>query len=177
MLSHDHERKMMRALAAGALVLFAPVTGCSPRRSPPPSLWFDGLPVAGSLADAKRAGFNTCVSFTTYLHCRRFGVTIAGLGPFDAALDLYGSDGSGGFDELTVWNSKDSEYVFSLADALRNQGWSECFTGRGTGDQAVGDQAIYSRKGASAFISLDLSYWATRRFRVIPNWKRSEKRC
>lgn len=159
-------------LAAAGIALT--VVACQPKHPPPPqALLYEGLPVAGSLADAKRAGFNACVSYTTDLHCRRFGVMIAGQGPYDAAVDLVGSDGSGGFHHLTVWSSKDPQDVFAIPEALKAQGWRECFLGTAKG----GDQAIYTRAGSPVFMAMDLSYWGTRRLRVLPGWNKTERRC
>lgn len=151
------------------------VTACERESLPPPpkALSFEGLPVTGSLADAKRAGFTACASYTTDLLCRRAGITIAGQGPYDAAVDLVGSDGSGGFHYLTVWSSKDPQDVFAIPNALKAQGWRECFLGGPKG----GDQAIYTREGSPVFMAMDLSYSGTRRLRVLPGWNKTERRC
>ena len=89
---------------------------------------------------------------------------IDGAGPYDAAVDLVGSNGAGGFDQLTLWDDRDNDAVFSLADALERGGWTKCLTG----DGRVGDQAIYTRAGAPVRASMDISYWSKRRLRFIP---------
>ena len=89
------------AVALMAAILWA---GAEPVRTPPPSLAFEGLPVSGSAADARRAGFTECVKIDAFrARCRRSGLMMAGEGPYEAALDLIGSDGRGGFDHLTRW--------------------------------------------------------------------------
>lgn len=152
-----------RPVAFVALLLLA---GCGPKRTPPPSLTFEGLPVRGSLADARRAGFTDCVQPDwDSLRCRRHGVTVKGAGPFEAAVDLAGHDGSGGFDQLIVWHEADQYAVYKITDVLDAEHWQNCSTG--TGDR--GDQIVYTRTGVPVRMSMDLSYWGKRRLRVIPD--------
>lgn len=150
------------------------LAGCgSPHRPPPPSLAFGGLPVSGSLADAQRAGFTDCVSPDWgRLRCRRHGVTFEGARAYEAAVDLVGNDGSGGFDQLTLWHDRDQYAVYRITDMLDRQGWRNCSTG--SGDR--GDQIIYTRAGMPVRISMDLSYWGKRRLRILPGWSR-ERGC
>jgi hypothetical protein len=133
-------------------------------RPPPPPLRFDGLPVSGSLADARKAGFDRCIADTIDMRCRRDKVMLLGQGPYSAALDLVGSDGGGGFDQLILWHDWDQNAVLAIAAALERQGWRSCYTGEGN----RGDQAIYTRDHAPVRISMDISYWGKRRLRVIP---------
>jgi hypothetical protein len=144
-----------------------------PDRPPPPPLSFEGLPVSGSLEDAHRAGFTSCWEDTTEMRCRRWGVMFLGFGPFNGALDLNGSNGGGGFDQLTLWHDRDQNAAIPVGTALERQGWRVCFTGEGS----RGDQAIYTRPDALVRISMDLSYWGKRRLRVIPEWNKREPRC
>lgn len=161
----------MRRLLAFALALLA---GCGgPQRPPPPALWFEGLPVSGSLADARKAGFGRCAEDRASMRCRRDGVMFLGQGPYDAALDLVGSDGAGGFDQLTLWHGRDQGAVLAITALLQRRGWRSCFTG----EEGKGDQAIYSLEGSPVKISMDISYWAKRRLRVIPAGDRREKAC
>ncbi|WP_242138346.1 hypothetical protein [Sphingomonas sp. TREG-RG-20F-R18-01] len=120
----------------------------------------------GSLADARRAGFTDCVQPDwDSLRCRRHGVTVKGAGPFEAAVDLAGHDGSGGFDQLIVWHEADQYAVYKITDVLDAEHWRNCSTG--TGDR--GDQIVYTRAGLPVRMSMDLSYWGKRRLRVIPD--------
>jgi hypothetical protein len=96
-----------------------------------------------------------------------------GQGPYEAALDLVGSDGAGGFGQLTLWHRRDQGAVLAIADVLKRQGWRSCFTG----EDGKGDQAIYSLEGSPVKISMDISYWVNRRLRVIPAGDRREKAC
>ena len=148
--------------------------GCESVREPPPSVFFEGLPVSGKVIDARRAGFTACVDLdAVHIRCRRTGVIMENTGPYDAAVDLDGRNGAGGFDHLTLWNDTDNDAVFRIAAALEREGWVRCLTG----DGRSGDQAIYSRPGSPVFLSMDISYWGKRRIRVIPEWNRRERRC
>lgn len=107
------------------------------------------------------------------MRCRRVGVMFLGFGPFDAALDLNGSNGGGGFDQLTLWHDQDQNAFIPLGAALERQGWRSCYTGEGN----RGDQAIYTHRHARVRISMDLSYWGKRRLRVLPPWNEREPLC
>ncbi|WP_238542441.1 hypothetical protein [Sphingomonas sp. PAMC 26621] len=120
----------------------------------------------GSLADARHAGFTDCVQPDwDRLRCRRHSVTVKGAGPFEAAVDLAGHDGSGGFDQLIVWHQADQYAVYKITDVLDAEHWRNCSTG--TGDR--GDQIVYTRTGMPVRMSMDLSYWGKRRLRVLPD--------
>lgn len=135
---------------------------------------FGGLPVSGKLSDAQRAGFNSCVNTDAIrMRCRRHAVMLAKSGPYEAAVDLVGSDGRGGFDQVTLWHDRDNYAVYQITDALEQAGWVYCQTGEGR----RGDQIIYTRKGSPVRISMDLSYWGKRRLRIIPEWNQQEPRC
>jgi hypothetical protein len=161
----------MRLALSIALALLA---GCGgPVRPPPPPLWFEGLPVSGSRADARQAGFDRCSEDRAKMRCRRAGVRLLGEGPYDAALDLVGSEGAGGFDQLTLWHDTDQGAVIAVTAVLERQGWRSCLTG----EDDKGDQKIYEREGAPVRISMDISYWAKRRLRVIPAGNKREPGC
>lgn len=167
-LAH-HSLKMI-VMALGLLA------GCghSDDRPPPPSLTVQGLPVSGTLGDALKAGFNTCVDITkTEMRCRRSGVMFQGFGPFNAAVNLNGRKGASGFDQLTLWHDQDQNALLAVATALERRGWRTCFTGEGH----RGDQGIYTHPGEPVRISLDLSYSGKRRLRVIPQWNKRERSC
>lgn len=149
------------------------LAACGPHRPPPPHLLFDGLPVSGSVEDARRAGFTDCVNGDAIsMTCRRHGVMLEGTGPYEASIDLVGGDGSGGFDQLVLWHERDQYAVYAAVDALQRHGWRHCNTG--SGDR--GDQVIYTRQGEKVRASMDLSYWSKRRLRLLPPWNR-EPRC
>lgn len=163
------------AMAGGALiVLLIVLVRCEPAYAPPPPYRsFAGLPISGALADARRAGFGRCLADNVTLRCRRSGVRLLGRGPYEAALDLPGSDGRGGFDHLTLWVRDDQQAVYAVGDALKARGWSECYSGVGS----RGDQAIFTRAGAPVRVSIDLSYWMKRRLRIFPEAIRGKPEC
>lgn len=161
-------------LRGGILSAAMLCTGCEPVRAPPPSLFFGDLPVSGNLADAQRAGFDICFNMDSiHMRCRRHGVMLDNQGPYEAAVDLVGSDGRGGFDQLILWHERDNNAVYKISEQLKKDGWGYCYTGT---DQR-GDQVIFTRKGSPVRISMDLSYWGKRRLRVIPEWNKREQRC
>ncbi|MET0241275.1 MAG: hypothetical protein ABW184_15385 [Sphingobium sp.] len=163
--------EMIHKLLPSTLFLLA---ACGTPGTPPTQSSFEGLPVSGSLADARRAGFVDCVRFdANAMRCRRHNVTFEGTGPYEAAVDLTGRDGSGGFDQLTLWHDRDQYALYDVTDALERQGWRRCNTS--VGDR--GDQNISTHEGVPVRISMDLSYWGKRRLRVIPNWNTRDRRC
>jgi hypothetical protein len=156
---------LVPVLGAGALIAGILWAGREPARTPPPSLSFAGLPVTGSAADARRAGFTRCVRIDAFrLRCRREPVMVFGEGPYEAAIDLIGSEGRGGFDRLTFWKNGGQEEIYRLVEALQRQGWRHCETG----DERWGDQDIYTHPGAPVRVSMDLSYYGKRRVRFLP---------
>ena len=159
--------------AAGLLPLLL-LAGCEPRHVPEPLLRFEGLPVRGSIADAKREGFPWCVTQTRTLRCRREGVMVMGQGPYTAAADLYHKDGSGGFDKLTLWHPYDQRAVSEVGKVLKAQGWQLCRTGP---NERHGDQEIYRKAGAPVRFSIDLSYYGKRRIRLIPERGQPTGKC
>lgn len=157
----------------GPILLAISLAGCTQYPPPPPPLSFDGLPVTGSLADARKAGFTWCIEDTIEMRCRHDAVTFLGQGPFNAVVTLEGGSGQGGFYDLTLWHDRDQDALFTIGKELERQGWNTCYTG----DGARGDQAIYTRAGSKVRISMDLSYWGKRRLRVLPEWNNWERRC
>ena len=155
-------------MRAGVLATLT-VAGCSPVAAPPPSVSFAGLPVSGKVGDARRAGFTDCVDLDArHIRCRRHQVMVENVGPYEAAVDLAGSGGEGGFDHLTLWHDTDNDAVFRVGSALEAAGWARCLTGNGR----AGDQAIYTRADAPVRVSIDISYWGRRRLRLIPGHRR-----
>ncbi len=162
-------------IARGPLLLIVGLLGgCGGAdHPPPPALWFEGLPVSGSLEDALKADFTRCRRSWTEMRCRRSGVMLLGHGPFSAAVDLNGHDGGGGFDQLILWHDGDQGAAIAIGTLLERQGWRSCYTGEGR----KGDQAIYSHPDARVRFSMDLSYWGKRRLRLLPEWNNRERRC
>ena len=158
----------------GLPMALALLAGCGgPDHPPPPPLSFEGLPVSGSREDAEKAGFTWCVADTTEMRCRKNGVTFLGHGPLNAAVDLNGRNGGGGFDQLTLWHDRDQNAVVLIGTLLERRGWRSCFTG----EDRKGDQAIYTHERAPVRVSMDISYWGKRRLRLIPTWNNREPRC
>lgn len=154
-------------------IAMASLAGCAPTRPPPPPLAYQGLPVSGSLADALKAGFGDCITDTIAMRCFRTDVRLLDQGPYKAAVDLVGSDGAGGFDQLTLWNDWDQNAVVAVTALLESRGWRSCFTGEGR----KGDQAVYTRKGEPVRFSMDLSYFGKRRLRILPAADETEPVC
>lgn len=173
--SRDRHHGPVAALCGtGAMVAALLAAGCQPIRKPPPSVFFHGLPVSGRLADARRAGFTDCFNMdVVHLRCRRHAVFVSGSGPFEAAVDLEGGEGEGGFDQLVIWHSRDNYAVYAIADALEKAGWKSC----STSENDRGDQAIYRRQGSPVWASEDISYFAKRRIRLLPEWNRAQRGC
>lgn len=157
-----------------SMLAFVLVAGCSRPGPPPAPSSFEGLPVTGSLADAQRAGFGGCFNYTAIeMRCRRHGVNLFGHGPYEAAVDLAGGDGEGGFAQLTLWSDDDADAVFPVTDVLEAQGWQQCMTGT----DERGELLVYTRPGSPVWIAMDLSYWGKRRLRLLPAWNRRELTC
>jgi hypothetical protein len=157
-----------RISARAFLALALLVVGCTPNRRPPPEILFAGLPVSGSLDAAKRAGFVRCFNMDAInVRCRRPGVMIHGLGPFEAAVDLRGSEGQSGFDHLTLWHDEDQSALYKVLVSLHRMGWRSCLTGT---DRA-GGQAIFTHPNSPVRVSVDISYYGERRMRIFPKWR------
>jgi len=156
-----------------AIGIVAMLPGCHHPGPPPPRLMFYNLPVSGTLADARHAGFTDCVAGSDSMRCRRRSVMFQGKGPYEAAVDLDGDDGGGGFDQLTLWHDDDQIAVQAAGDALHMAGWKLCMTGSGT----HGDYEIYTRQGSPVRVAIDISYWSKRRLRVIPERNPKKPLC
>lgn len=147
---------------------------CGEARQPPATFLFENLPVSGSLADARRAGFTACVSHNVDMRCRKEGVFFRKHGPFSAAVDLQGGDGAGGFDHLTLWHSSNQGALVEITNELRGDGWSECLTPLGSSWEG---RAIYQRKDSPIFIALDLTYWDRRTLKLYRAASTKAPRC
>lgn len=139
------------------------LASCGEARQPPAAFLFEDLPVSGSLADARRAGFTACLSGNVDMRCRKEGVFFRRHGPFSAAVDLQGGDGAGGFDHLTLWHALDQSALVAITNVLRDEGWSECLKPMGSSWEG---RAIYQHKDSPIFIALDLTYWDRRTLKV-----------
>jgi hypothetical protein len=160
--------------AAAYLSILALAGACTPVRPPPPRLFARGLPISGTVADARRAGFTECLNMDAVsLRCRRHNILFGPLGPFEAAVDMAGGRGQGGFDQLTLWHKRDNEAVYGIARLFSAAGWKHCYTG----DDRRGDQMILTHPAARVRVSMDVSYYAKRRIRLIPEWNRRERVC
>ncbi|MEG3085855.1 hypothetical protein [Sphingomonas sp. PB4P5] len=157
----------------GPLLALLAIAGCE-RPPPPPGLAVGDLPISGSLAAATRRGFTDCFkSDAIRMRCRRHDVMVMGYGPFEAAVDLIGGDGSGGFDQVTFWHDRDQYAVYAIAEAFERRGWTSCYNSL----TDRGDQIIYTRKGTPFQVMMDLSYYGKRRLRFVPEWNRRDRRC
>jgi hypothetical protein len=165
----DPRRSFARRPAFGCALMSALlIPGCEADRPPPPTLLFAGLPVSGSVDEALRAGFGSCFNTDAInMRCRRHGVMLYGHGPYEAAVDLRGSNGQSGFDHLTIWHDRDQRALYKILVPLHRMGWSFCYTGNERG----GDQAIFTRGNSPVRISMDISRYGDRRLRIFPTWK------
>lgn len=150
------------------------LAGCTPEPGPPPpALRFEGLVVSGSRVTAGEGGFGGCIADNVSLRCLRDDVRIVGQGPYRAAVELAGSDGAGGFDEVTLWHDTRQAAVLAVGNALLAQGWTLCRTGQ----EDRGDQLIYTKAGSPVRVSIDASYWNKRRVRIMPERGQPTGRC
>lgn len=162
----------MKPVVAIAVMLLA--GGCQAERmTPPANLKVDGLPITGSIAFARSLGFTQCLDFNAYFRCRRQGLSFAGEGPYSGAVDTRGPEGSGGFDQLTLWSEDDQFAVTAVGKRLIANGWQLCRTG--TEDR--GDQSIYRKAGSRVRVSIDASYWGKRRLRILPERGQPTGKC
>jgi hypothetical protein len=150
------------------LIIGALLAACSAKPPPPPRHDFDGIPVTGNYADAHAAGFTACIADNVSVRCRRTGLMIAGQGPYAGAIDLVGSDASGGFDHVTLWHDTDQSALVPVGDALKRQGWHNCLKG---------DREDYTRPGSPIRVAIDVSYWGKRRLIITREPPEAKARC
>lgn len=163
--SAEYGRLNTRFVYAGAAMLGLLATGCTPDRPPPPPLLFAGLPASGSLAFARKLGFNACFNMDAIrVRCRKPRVLFLGQGPYEAAVDLSGSKGQSGFNHVVMWHADDQRALYDVLIPLYRRGWRACITGT----ERAGDQAIFILASASVWISVDISYYGKRRLRIFP---------
>lgn len=154
--------------AMSRLAILWPLTalvaaGCGdrPSQAPPepaivPAALFEGLPLSGNLATALAAGFGNCIDGTRGLRCRKEGVTLMGVGPLSAAIDLDAApEGSPSrFDHVTLWHANDQGAVLDLSPALAKAGWQSCLTP---------DAERFWHPPSPLRIAIDTNYWGSRR--------------
>ena len=148
---------MGRSAIRGSLAALV-LSGCndpSPVDEKPvaPVAIFEGLPLSGNKATALAAGFGACLETSNALRCRKSGVMIKGIGPFEAAVDLKPAAG-GRFDNVTLWHDSDQGAALPLKPVLENSGWKSCLTP---------DAERYWAPPSPLRIAIDTSYWGKRR--------------
>ena len=170
--------RVVQARAIALLPVLALLLASCQRYGPPPAgMTFEGLPVSGSLALARQLDFDRCIAFPATMRCRQQGVMIGGEGPYNAAVDLRGGRGQGGFDHLILWHDTDQMAVYEVAELLERQGWRSCYKPLPPPKQSWGDQQILTHSNARVRVSMDLSYYAKRRLRIIPEWNPRKPVC
>jgi hypothetical protein len=149
---------MTRHAIVAALMLLA-LPGCGDRLSDAakepatkPSAVFEGLPLSGNLATARAAGFGICLEDTKGIRCRKDNVTLLGIGPLSAAIDLTGSPAR--FDHVTLWHPTDQSLVIDVKTPLARAGWQSCLTP---------DAERLWNPPSPIRIAMDTNYWANRR--------------
>ena len=152
-----------------------PLSGCGSSGSSPdqkparPVALFEGLPLSGNQATAVAAGFRDCLDATMGVRCRR-EVTLFGVGPLHAAVDLSGAgpDGSARFDHVTLWHPSDQSAVLALEGALQSRGWASCLTK---------DAERFWHPPSPLRIAIDTSYWGHRRVVIAAAPREAEPFC
>ncbi|KRB86477.1 hypothetical protein ASE00_07200 [Sphingomonas sp. Root710] len=132
------------------------LSGCGEKPAPEPALKpaavFEGLPLSGNLATALAAGFGNCLEDTKGIRCRKDGVTVMGVGPLSAAIDLAGNPAR--FDHVTLWHPRDQGAVLDIKPALDHAGWHSCLTP---------DAERLWHPPSPLRIAIDTNYWGSRR--------------
>lgn len=120
-----------------------------------PSAVFEGLPLSGNLATAIAAGFGNCMEDTKGIRCRKDNVSVLGVGPLSAAVNLTGSPAR--FDQVTLWHSTNQGLVLDIKPPLQQAGWQSCLTP---------DAERLWKPPSPLRIAIDTNYWGSRRFVV-----------
>jgi len=125
-------------------------------RKPLPAPFFEGLPLSGNLATARKAGFGACLDGTKGMRCRKEGVMVMGVGPLSAAVDLDAApiEAPARFDHVTLWHATDQGAVLDLGERLKNADWQSCLTP---------DEERYLHLPSPVRIAIDTNYWGIRR--------------
>lgn len=162
---------MGRAATTGLLALLA-LTACSDpfaeqakQAALRPSAVFAGLPLSGNLATALGAGFGDCLADNIVLRCTKRDVTVLGVGPVLAAVDI--GIKSRRFDHVTLWHRTDQSKLIELRPLLTGAGWQSCLTP---------DEERFWRPPSPIRLAIDTNYWANRRL-VISAPAENQKYC
>ncbi|WP_235537466.1 hypothetical protein [Sphingomonas sp. Root1294] len=131
-----------------------------------PSAVFEGLPLSGNLATALAAGFGNCLEDTKGIRCRKEGVTLLGVGPISAAVDLTGTPAR--FDHVTLWHPADQGLVLDVKPLLERSGWRSCLTP---------DAERLWHPPSPLRIAIDTNYWGSRRLVVSAPPPAAEPYC
>jgi len=131
-------------------------TPAADQKAEKPSAVFEGLPLSGNYATARKAGYGSCLEGTLGLRCRKDGIVIMGIGPLNSAVDLdrEGADGNARFDHVTLWHDSDQGAMLPLKAVLEKAGWQSCLTA---------DEERFWKPPSPLRIAMDTSYWGKRR--------------
>lgn len=163
---------MARHAIIAALTLLA-LPGCGDRLSDAakespvaPSAVFEGLPLSGNMATAVAAGFGNCIEDTKAIRCRKNGMSLLGVGPLSAAVDLTGTPAR--FDHVTLWHSTDQGLVLDIKPMLERAGWQSCLTP---------DAERLWKPPSPLRIAIDTNYWGSRRFIISAPSPADDRYC
>jgi len=152
----------MRALSVPALSALLLLASCDRPPAQPttplrilPTVIFEGMPLAGTDAIARKAGFTDCGEGVYGTRCKR-PVTLMGVGPVVGAVDLImpPAGGPARFDHVTLYHEHDQSALVPLGDVLKQSGWQSCLGP---------DAETYGRAGSKVRIAIDTNYWGKRR--------------
>lgn len=149
---------MGKAAIAGLLSLLAlpgcgdPIAEQAKEPAIKPAALFGGLPLSGNLATALAAGFGDCLADNVVLRCTKKDVTLLGVGPVLAAVDI--GLKSRRFDHVTLWHRTDQSKLIELRPPLIAAGWRSCLTA---------DEERFWKPPSPIRIAIDTNYWANRR--------------
>lgn len=124
-----------------------------------PAMVFAAMPLSGDIAAARAAGFTTCFDGNYGLRCRKDNVTVMGVGPLSAAVDLDAAekDRPARFDHLTLWKEGDQSAVLELGNVLKRADWQSCLTP---------DDERYLNPPSPIHVAIDTNYWGIRRVTI-----------
>ena len=140
----------------------------APIRAAKPIAMLEGLPLDGNQGTALAAGFADCLAGPhDVVRCTRRDVSLLGVGPYTAAIDLSVPGNPPHFNQVTLWHDSDQGAILDIGEALKKDGWQSCLSG---------DFESYGRMGSPTLIVIDASYWGKRRA-VISQTDKPFKAC